>query len=399
MLAKVILLGALGYAGWVHRRRTIPALLGPRRTRAFVRLAAVELGLMTAAVSVAVALSRTPTPVVIADLTNVTPARSILGFDLPPYPTWTRLIVTEVRPDGVFLAIALLGAAMYFTGLRRLAARGDRWPVGRSVSWFLGLVLLTWATSGGIGTYAHVLFSAHMVQHMLLVMVVPVLLVMGAPTTLALRVLPAHRVDRGPREWLLAVLGSWPVRILTNPLVATALFIGSFYALYFTSIFQQAMANHWGHVAMNLHFLLAGYLFFWVLIGIDPGPRRIPYPARLLLLVVAMPFHAFFNIAILSSSSVLGGAYFSSLQRTYYTDLLADQRLGASIGWAMGEIPLILVVVVLTVQWIRSDERDARRFDRQADRAASGDAQAPDELAIYNEYLAGLNRAKAGEPD
>jgi cytochrome c oxidase assembly factor CtaG/putative copper export protein len=425
VLAKILLLGALGYAGWWHRRHSIPQLTGPRRSAAFVRLAAAELAVMFVAIGVAVALSRTPTPVLNpADLTGSSPARIVLGFDLPPAPAPLRLLLTQVRPDALFLGVVLLLAALYVVGLRRLHQRGDRWPLGRSVAWFSGLVLLTWATSGGLGTYSWVLFSAHMIQHMVLAMLVPVLFVLAAPTTLALRVLPARRGDPGPREWLVAVLGSRLVGFLSNPLIAAPIFVASFYALYFTSLFGTLMGSHWGHVAMQTHFLVSGYLFFWSLIGIDPGPRRLPFLGRLAVHLVVMPLHAFFNIAILSTTTLLAGDYFRSLHRPYLTDLLGDQHLGAGIGWAMGELPMLMVVVAIGVQWMRSDERDAARFDRQADRAAEaaavsaatgagsasatgagggtgggtggGAAAGPeDELAAYNRRLARLAQRDA----
>jgi cytochrome c oxidase assembly factor CtaG len=403
VLAKMLLLTALGYAGWWHRGHSIPQLTGPRRTMAFVRMAAAELTVMSLAIGVAVALSRTPTPVPSpVDLTGASPARVVLGFDLPPAPTWMRLLVTQIHPDALFLGVALLLGALYGVGIRRLRQRGDSWPLGRSLSWYGGLVLLTWATSGGLSTYSRVLFSAHMVQHMVLAMVVPVLLVLAAPTTLALRVLPARRDDPGPREWLVAVLQSRVVGFFSNPLVAGPIFVAGFYGLYFTSLFGILMSSHWGHILMQTHFLLSGYLFFWSLIGIDPGPRRLPFPGRLGVHLVVMPMHAFFNIAILSTTALLAGDYFRSLQRPYLTDLLADQHLGAGIGWALGELPMLMVVVAIGVQWMRSDEREAARFDRQGDRAAAaaleegstgvpaGDGYAgpEDELAAYNRRLA-----------
>jgi cytochrome c oxidase assembly factor CtaG len=400
VLAKVVLLALLGVAGRRHRTWTIPQLTGPRRAGAFVRLAVAELFVMFAAVGVAVALARTPTPVVVppADLSSASPARVILGFDLPPAPTYLRL-VTEVHLDGLFLALGLLMAVLYGIGLRRLRRRGDRWPVGRSLCWYLAIVLLTWATSGGLGTYSRVLFSAHMVQHMLLAMLVPVLLVLAAPTTLALRVLPARHGDPGPREWLVAILQSRVVGFLSNPLVAAPIFVAGFYGLYFTSLFGSLMGSHWGHVFMETHFLVSGYLFFWSLIGIDPGPRRLPFLGRLVVHLLVMPLHAFFNIAILSTTTVLAGQYFSSLHRPYQTDLLADQHLGAGIGWAMGEFPMLMVVVAIGVQWMRSDEREAARYDRRADRAEDSGDTADDELAAYNRRLrrlAGLDAERRG---
>lgn len=147
--------------------------------------------------------------------------------------------------------------------------------------------MLLLVTCGGIGRYAAVAFSVHMVQHMVLNMVVPILLVLGAPVTLALRALPARPAGAGLRGTLLAVLHSRVVSVLTHPLVAAAIFVSSLYLLYSSRLFGALMSSHWGHLAMQVHFLLAGALFFWVLVGVDPGQRRLPYSLRALLLVAA----------------------------------------------------------------------------------------------------------------
>jgi putative copper resistance protein D len=300
---------------------------------------------------------------------------------MPGPPTAARLLSGWV-PDGFALAFLVLAAALYAAGVLALRRRGDRWPVGRSVAWGLGLAVFAWATVGGLGLYSHVLFSAHMVAHMLLSMVAPIGLVLGAPVTLALRALPGPRVrgEASPRGMLTAALHSRAVRLLTNPLVAFALFVGSLYALYFTDLFPTLMANHLGHVAMEFHFLAVGSLFFWVLVGIDPAPRRLPPIARIVLLFAAMPFHAFFSIALMSTTELLAPGYYRRLDRPYWTDLLGDQHLGGGIGWAMGELPILLVLAAVFVQWSRSDAREASRFDRASD----------DELTQYNARLVQL---------
>ena len=286
---------------------------------------------------------------------------------------------------------------LYGAGLLIMRREGNAWPWSRTLSWCAGLVVVAWATFGGLGLYSHVLFSAHMGSHMLLSMVAPIFLVLGAPITLALRTLPGPRVpgERSPRSMLTALLHSGPVRLITNPLVATALFLGSLYALYFTGLFDTLMTNHLGHAAMELHFLLVGSLFFYVLVGIDPGPRRLPPFARLALLLVVMPFHAFFSIALMSSSKVLGADFFTRLDRPYRTDLLADQDLGGSLSWALGELPIIAVVAAIFIQWLRSDRRDAERLDRAEDRRAAGDT----DLDRYNARLAQLNAAAQQRDD
>jgi putative copper resistance protein D len=405
VLAKVAALTALGAFGWHHRRRGVPDVVaragtasGRRETaRLFFTVAAAELVVMAATVGLAVGLSRTPTPPGAALARS--PAAELLGFPMPGPPSLRSLLLGWV-PDGFALTFLVVAALLYARGIRSVRRRGDAWPWGRVVSWYAALVVFAWATIGGLGLYSHVMFSAHMVAHMLLSMVVPIGLVLGAPVTLAMRALPGPRVrgELGPRQLLLAVLHSRPFRVVTHPLLVLALFVASLYALYFTPLFPTLMHSHLGHVAMEFHFVAVGCLFFFVLVGIDPTPWRIPPIARIGLLFAAMPFHAFFSIAIMSGDRVLAPAYFRALHRPFSTDLLGDQHLGGGIGWAMGELPILLVLGAVFVQWARSDQREADRFDRVADRAqrrtslgGAGDAPAgSDPLADYNAYLASL---------
>jgi putative copper resistance protein D len=179
------------------------------------------------------------------------------------------------------------------------------------------------------------------------------------------------------------------VRVISNPIVAAVIFVASFYVLYLTAIFPTLMTSHWGHIFMGVHFLLAGSLFFWSLIGIDPGPARPPYIVRLVILLVVIPLHSFFSLAIMATTQVIAPDWFGGLQRPYLTDLLADQHLGGSIGWALGEVPIVIVMIALFLQWVRSDEREARRGDRAQERAAST-GKGRDVHADYNAYLARL---------
>ena len=165
----------------------------------------------------------------------------------------------------------------------------------------------------------------------------------------------------GPAEWLTQALGSPLLRALTHPLVTLALFVGSFYLLYFTGLFEAALRFHWAHQLMNVHFLAVGYLFFWPLIGVDRAPVRLPPPGRLAVLLAAMPFHAFFGVALMSTDTLLGGDFYRFLALPWLPDLLADQRVGGGIAWATGELPVLLVVIVLLVQWSREDARVAAR--------------------------------------
>ena len=278
----------------------------------------------------------------------------LIGYDLAGPPTLARLLF-DWRFDLIYGVAAIAARRALPLGVRRLRARGDAWPIGRTVAWLRGCLGLLFATSSGIGRYAPAMFSVHMGQHMLLGMLVPILLVLGAPMTLGLRALPPGGRDGapGPREWLLAAVHSPVARVLTHPLVTLPLFVGSYYALYFSGLFDAALYQHWAHLGMNLHFLLVGLLFFWPLVGVDPAPRRWPPAARLGIVFASVPFHAFFGVALMSDNTVIGGAFYRALALPWVTDPLADQKLGGGLAWASGEMPLLLVLIALLVQWSR----------------------------------------------
>lgn len=400
VLVKAAAIVGLGVLGWMHRRLTVPIFTERIRSandgdadraarRAFTSLAGIELTVMAMTVAIAVALSRTPTPVPDGALTSQ--VATFTGISMPPAPSVSQLL-WGYYPDGVGLALVLFGAALYAAGVVTLRRRGDSWPPSRTVSWFAGLAVVAWSTFGGLGLYSHLLFSAHMVTHMLLAMVAPIFLVLAAPMTLALRALPGPRVpgEVSTRTLLTTLLHSRLSRLVTHPIVAAGLFIASLYGLYFTGLFGALMRSHLGHAAMELHFLAVGCLLFYVLVGIDPGPRRIPPLVRFGVLLVVMPLHAFFSITVMSSETVLAGSYWTSLNRPFSTDLIADQHLGGSISWALGELPLLIVLAALFAQWFRSDSREAGRLDRSHARR-SGGAVRPDKLDAYNAYLARLH--------
>jgi cytochrome c oxidase assembly factor CtaG/putative copper export protein len=387
VLVKAGALLGLGALGAMHRRSSVGAAARGEPS-ALMRLGGVEVLLMLATIGLAVALGRTAPP----DTGAGVPSRIevLIGYDLAGPPTFARLAL-DWRFDLIFGTAAIILAAVYLLGVRRLRRRGDGWATGRTVAWLAGCAALLVATSSGLGRYGPAMFSVHMGQHMILGMLVPILLVLGAPMTLAMRALPpATRAGPpGPREWLLAAVHSPAARLLTHPLVALALFVGSFYVLYFSALFPAALPEHWAHKLMNLHFLLVGALFFWPIVGVDPAPRRLPPAARMGLVFVSVPFHAFFGVAVMSANTPLGGDFYRSLALPWVPDVLRDQQLGGGLAWAAGEVPVLLVVIALLIQWSRQDERSARRADRQAD--AHGDA----ELDAYN---AMLRRLATGRP-
>jgi len=390
---KVALLGVLGAIGWAHRRAVIPHLAA--RPGAFWRLAVVELAVMGAAAGLAGALAATapPVPQEPDPAAPLTPAEIVTGHPLPPPPT-AELWLTSFRWDLLVALGCLAGVVVYVRWALRLRARGDRWPIGRTVSAVAGLTLLAWATSGGPAVYGHVLFSAHMLQHMVLVMVVPIFLALSAPVTLAARALPVRRDgSRGPREWLLGIVHSRVAGFFANPVVAAVNFAGSMVVFYYTDLFELALTTYLGHLFMIVHFSLAGYLFANALVGIDPGPDRPGHPVRLLLLFTTMAFHAFFGLALVSGETLLVPEWFGLLGRPWGPPALEDQQAGGGIAWGISELPMLALAIALAVAWTRDDERTARRRDRAADR--DGDA----ELAAYNAMLSQLAKGRRSTPD
>ena len=311
-----------------------------------------------------------------------------LGYNLDGPPTLGTLFFGAWRFDLIFGTIALVLAVAYAIGLWTLRRRGDSWPVGRSIAWFSGCFVLLVATSSGVGMYSPAMFSVHMGAHMAMSMLAPVLLALGGAMTLALRAFkPAGRDGYpGPREWLLAFLHSPPSRFFTHPVVASVMFVGGFYALYLGGIFEANADSHAAHVLMNLHFLISGYLFYWVVIGVDPSPRDVTPVTKLAMVFGSLPFHAFFGVTLMSMGSVMAESYYRGLGLAWNSDLFADQKVGGSIAWSAGEIPLVLVMLALLVQWSRSDERTARRVDRAAERDDDAD------LAAHNAMFAELAR-------
>ena len=313
-----------------------------------------------------------------------------LGYPLPGPPTVVTLL-TMWRFDTLIGVAALAMAAAYIIAVNRLRRRGDAWPPGRTVAWLIGCTALLFVSSSGVKAYGSAMFSVHMGEHMALNMFIPVLLVLGAPATLALRVLPAAPSDGrpGPREWLLTVLQSKVTSFFSHPGVAVVLFVASLYLVYFTPLFGTLARYHWGHELMAAHFLITGYLFYWAIIGIDPGPRRLPFLGRLGLLFAVMPFHAFFGIATMSMASVIGGTFYGHLDLPWVPNLTHDQWLGGAIAWGASEVPILIVVIALITQWARQDRRDSERIDRQSDTYHNDD-----DLDAYNAMLRELSRTR-----
>jgi putative copper resistance protein D len=393
VIAKTIATIALVGLGYLHRKN----LEGKESINwaGFAKLLIVEAIIMAVTVAMGAWLSNTSSPER-PGVQEFDAGLTIVGIATPPEPTLSRVFLSY-EPNALIIGILVIMVALYIKGVIILTKRGDKWPVGRTISFALGIAVIDFATSGGLGLYAHFSFSYHMMAHMLLAMIAPIGLVLGAPMTLALRTLPQGRnpSERGVRGSLLAALHSRIGSFYTNPIVALLIFDGSLFALYFTDLFASMMQSHVGHLFMTLHFLAAGFLFFFVIIGVDPNPRKIPRLVQIVILLVAMSIHAFFSVALMSTTTLIDKGYFASLQTPWLTNLLADQKLGGSIGWAMGEIPILIALVATFINWMRDDTREAKRIDRNiARQAAMGQ---PDDLANYNQYLQKLAQRDKNE--
>jgi len=282
--------------------------------------------------------------------------------DVPPFTAGA--IFTEINLTSVIALLLLLSAALYGYGVYRLRLRGDHWPAGRTVAFVAGgLGSIAAVTVSGLEAYDDKLVSVHMVQHMVLSMVGPIFLALGAPVTLALRTL---RGDT--RKALLAVLHSRPARVLTFPLVAFGLFVANPFVLYFTGLYRQTLEHAWLHEFVHVHFIVTGCLFFWPLLGLDPLPNRWPYPGRALLMVLSVPFHTVLGLTIMQSKTLLAGDYYPNLHLSW-ANPWDDQVTAGGILWAGGEIVSVTMLGILVLQWIRQSEREARRIDRALDRA------------------------------
>lgn len=274
-------------------------------------------------------------------------------------------VLTQARPPLLPTLTLVLATGVYLDGVRRLQARGDHWGVGRLVSFLTGVLTLAVALLSGLEAYDTRLFGVHMVQHMLLAMVAPVFLALGAPVTLALRTLPSR-----PRGLLLGVLHSRVAQVLTFPAVPWVIFIGSPFALYFSGWYPATLDNPTLHDLLHLHFVVAGCLFFWPIIGVDPVPGRVSHPFRILMLFATMPFHAFLGIAIMSVDDSGKGLiapehYLPLIGRA---DAVFQQQVGGGLIWASGDIVGLLFIFVAAAQWMQASDREAAREDRRLDR-------------------------------
>lgn len=219
--------------------------------------------------------------------------------------------------------------------------------MSRPLLGFAGVACALAAVSGPIAAAGHHDLRAHMAGHLLLGMVAPLLLVLAAPVTAALRVLPVRHGRR-----LVRVLRSRPARFLTHPIIAAGLDAGGLWLLYTTGLHRLAAADPWLNAAVNLHVFLAGYLFTASIVGIDPAPHR---PGR--------PFRAVVLVAFLAAHGILAKHLYGRPPAGAAAGPAAD---GALLMYYGGDLIHLALIVVFCRQWYVATAPDRRSPHRPA---------------------------------
>ncbi|MFV0428864.1 MAG: cytochrome c oxidase assembly protein [Arachnia sp.] len=305
-------------------------------------------------------------------LLTALPLHADPGDDIIPLVGWRYLSAWGFEWFGLILLA--VPAALYLWGVITLKRRGDAWSAWRTFSFIgLGGGAIFLASFSFLGVYDTVLFWPHMVQHMLYNMVAPVFLVAGAPMTLALRALPKR-----PRGWLLTVVHSWPAKALMFPPLTTLLMVASPFLLYMTGWYNLTLRDDVQHDLLHLWMVIIGFLFFFPLLGVDPVPIRMPYPIRVLLFMLTMPFHAFLGVTIMGSETLIAEEWYLAFNRSWGLSPMDDQTWAGALMWATGDLTAFACMSVLFYQWVKESAREARRVDRALDRreqAAAAGAQ------------------------
>lgn len=264
--------------------------------------------------------------------------------------------------DPYALVPAVVAAALYMWLVARVNALhpGTLVPRRRRVAFFLAIGAFLLAVASPIAVYDDDLFSAHMVQHMLLVFAVPPLLLFSAPVTLLLRaVQPETR-----RQWLLPFLHSRALEILLFPVLTWLAFVITLWGTHFTPLYDEAVQNLWLHRLEHFLYLGTALLFWWPIVHVDPGPWRIPHPARILYLALAMAQLIFFSLVLVSASSPLYSSY-EATDRTWGPSALTDQQAGASLMWVMGAMVFVRGILLVAYDMMRTEERVTERRERR----------------------------------
>jgi cytochrome c oxidase assembly factor CtaG len=320
----------------------------------------------------------------------------------PLRPLFGSALLTVWQLDAVAAAVLVLAAAWYLTAVALVPVRhpGTRWPVGRTIAFLGGLAVCAFATSGSVAVYDQVLFTAHMIGHLALLMVAPALLMWGRPLTLALAASTEPRRSRIER-----IARGRVVSLLTAPPVALASYTVAIVGTHLTGLMDTIMRTTWAGQVEHLAYVLVGCQFFSLIVGDEPIRWRLSSPARWLLLAVAMAVDTFTGVVLLQGTHAVGMLPSPAL----HVDALSDTHTGGAIMWFGGDAIMAVIMIALVIGWLRrvepSDEKgwleQARRATFSAhtgsatdDTAAAGFDDDEAARSSYNDWLAQLDRQR-----
>ncbi|MGO9660779.1 MAG: cytochrome c oxidase assembly protein [Acidimicrobiales bacterium] len=309
------------------------------------------------------------------------------GMSKVHFSLHSALTAWQWSPFSVCVPVALVVIGyFYLRGDWRLASRGRRWPARRTVPFLAGLVAVDLALQSPVATFTASYFQAHVAQHLLLMVVAPPLLALGAPSTLLLQT--ASRANK--KRWL-AVLRSRPFAVATHPVLVWFFYFGAMFAFFLSPLLNFAMEHMALMDAINLAFLLGGTFYWWPMVGLDPIVHwKMGYGARLANLAIGVPFEAFLGIAIMSQRAPIASMY-----------TLASTQAGGALLWAATEVATFTGMVPIVLQWVRADDRAGRRADDRAARRAPAPLRPRADLAsadLASGDLALADLARAREP-
>jgi putative membrane protein len=297
---------------------------------------------------------------------------------LPPL-TWDTAVRTwHIAP--VTDAVLAVAAGLY---LYRAYGKGARWPLARTASFLGALLLLAVTVQSSVDVYGHELFWLHMIEHLLLIMVVPVLVIMGQP----IRLLSTDNERAG------RVLNTRIVSVITFPLLALALYAAVLVGTHLTGFMQLMLTRMWLHELEIVLYLGSGYLFFLPLLTHEPLARQLSYPLRVFLLFLGMTADTVVGVLLMMTTHTPADGY-----------ALSDVHTGGGIMWVVGDGLMFAVTVLVVAQWMRDTERqnDTGRWLEAARRSSLANLGVPESdagiddddaaLDAYNRMLAKLNQ-------
>ena len=291
-------------------------------------------------------------------------------------PTLLRLLTPQFDATSIVPGLAVIALIAYLIGVRALRRRGLRWPWHRTATFVAGIVTVLLVTATQVMGYAMMLFSIHMLQKMALTVLAAMLLMLGAPVSLAIRSLPRQGWGAPTRRILFRALRSKTARVLAHPVVTTVIFVGSLYGVYFTPTFDFLMRSWWGNVVMLLFFLATGLLAFGGAFALGPWPHRASPGIRVVELVLPGPLHAFFAVVLMMATTPVVRT-FASPPQSWGVDVMTDQLAAGNIIWGFGEVPSVIALAVVYLQWTRYEETRTKVSDRRVDA----------DLEAYNAHL------------